>query len=183
MKPLKRFKWTLTALLVMVIGAGITAGHSLYQEPPATLLIKANPEHSFWPQTWAASAVLWLMPPREADIDKLNARAAAQEFTLLPNRTLANAILEHFLDHGLKINAHNTAGGSQMTALHYAALSDDPEAVRMLLHLGADTKAVDKDGKTPLQLVDQAAELNPNKDFSKVQTLLKDWQGEDATAG
>jgi len=50
------------------------------------------------------------------------------------------------LDHGAEIDA---AGERGMTALHYAAMKGDVDAIRLLLGRGASPGIKDADGRTP----------------------------------
>lgn len=79
---------------------------------------------------------------------------------------------------GLAANARDTLG---RTAAHWAAMSGDPEIVRMVLDAGAPADAPDKNGWTPLSLVEDSPETaklliargaDPNASHGGIPVLL-----------
>jgi ankyrin repeat protein len=55
------------------------------------------------------------------------------------------------------MSRHNVVHGTryhQQTVLHYAALSDNEEMLRLLLEHGADKTIADNDGTLPSELAD-----------------------------
>ena len=85
--------------------------------------------------------------------------------------------LRHLIDNGLDINSFNEVQDSRYTALHAAALSNNPKGVQLLIEFGADPTLRDGRGRTPLELArfvnnrDQSVE-----DFSAVVEILEDAQ-------
>ena len=60
------------------------------------------------------------------------------------------ASVRTLLQQPIDVNAPQVDG---MTALHWAAYQDDLETVELLVHAGADVKAANRYGVTPLSLV------------------------------
>ncbi|HSB12326.1 MAG TPA: sigma-70 family RNA polymerase sigma factor [Blastocatellia bacterium] len=69
-------------------------------------------------------------------------------------------IARMLLDHGADINARRGGAGmprAGWTALHYCAGFGFTELARYLVERGADTKAVDDEGRTPLDVANEAS--------------------------
>lgn len=59
-----------------------------------------------------------------------------------------------------------------LTPLHIACLNNHVETVEMLIGLGANTKAKDRYGRTPLQFLSAAEAQNEDDPSSALQPLL-----------
>lgn len=69
-------------------------------------------------------------------------------------------LVQFFLEKGLDVNVVPTAG-LKFTALHYAAIRNEPEIVSLLLEKGADPTLLNADGETPLQMIESLAKPQP----------------------
>jgi len=106
--------------------------------------------------------------------------AAAMVFAASPDHRLADAVQRgdrQFLEALLAAKADvNGAQGDGMTALHWAAASDDLETARLLIAAGADVKAATRvEGNTPLMIAATTG------DARLLETLLE--AGADPNAG
>ena len=72
------------------------------------------------------------------------------------------AILDALLTTGAKINARNKKGNAP---LHYAILTNQQQAVLLLLENGADAGISNAEGKTPLVLADENADFQNSEAY------------------
>ncbi|XP_064099279.1 poly [ADP-ribose] polymerase tankyrase-1-like isoform X2 [Macrobrachium nipponense] len=77
-------------------------------------------------------------------------RDNAYQYAILNNFSMITGMIQGIIRNGANVNARDDQG---LTALHLAASGKHPissEVVRALLNVGADPRAVDKKGNTPL---------------------------------
>ncbi|TDT40208.1 ankyrin repeat protein [Halospina denitrificans] len=123
---------------------------------------------------WSAEQALYVFHPDEQDVEQLNREAGAQYVVGVLDPEEARPVLKHLMDNGLDINSFSEVDGSRFTALHAAALSNNPRGVRLLLEFGADPTLKDGQGRTPLELVRFADNReNSLEDFSDVMKVLE----------
>lgn len=116
---------------------------------------------------------MYAFHPREDEVEALNAEAGARYAALYPDKEIAEQLLPHFLESGVKINSIDRATGTGVTALHSAVLDQNAHAVRLLLDHGADPAKSDLQGRTPLDFARIVAEKQPGDEAQEIVLILE----------
>lgn len=173
---LSTVKKIIAGLFLGVFGLTITAGglltYYLHQSSPLMLIVDMKSEELPGLIRWSAAQGFFAFHPTDQEVEALNAEAGARYSATFPDRKRAEELLQHMLDHGVDINSIDTASGSGVTALHSAALQNDVDAVKLLLANGANPKAEDAKGRTPLGYLREVQE--PDTKFKEVKEVLKE---------
>lgn len=180
------------ASVLAVTGLTLTAlvAHMLYRASPLELIIYMNPETYHSPFNWAARQVLFAFHPTPDEVIELNAEAGARYAANFPDPVEAEAILKHFLRHGVEIDSvdqglsgPDPGPGPGWTALHLAAIDPNPQAVRLLLAHGANPDLRDRRGRNALDLARAAQQRHPGVNYAEVIALLETPQGKSGAPG
>lgn len=156
-------------LLVVTVSVGWTIT-ALRNTSPVTL--QACMESEPGPRAWVCRQALYRLHPTREEVAELNASAGAQYPILIPDRNEAARLLQHYLRAGVDINAIDTRSPLKWTALHAAAFEGNPQAVRLLLDNGADTRIKDAMGRTALDIAREALDKVPSGGFGQIVSML-----------
>lgn len=172
--------WGASVLAISGLALAGLFAHALYRASPLELIIYMNPASYHFPMNWAARQSLFAFHPTAEDVRELNLEAGARYAAGFPDPVEAEAILKHFLRHGVDINSveqgpdgADPGPGPGWTALHLAALEPNPPAVRLLLAHGANRNLQDRRGRNALDLARSAQQRHPQSDYAEVIALLE----------
>lgn len=117
-------------------------------------------------------AGMYRLHPTAEEIRELNAMAGAQFPVSMEDESKARELLTHLMKAGLDVNAVDQRSAQKWTALHLAAVSNRPQEVRLLLEAGADRRAQDAKGRTPLDLANERLKMAPTPELREAIQLL-----------
>jgi hypothetical protein len=163
-------------IIFLVLLFAVSFGGVVYRyavTSPLTLVVEMNSESATPLVHLGAKYALLHLHPSKQEVADLNLEAGARYFADLRDPHEARLLLQHFSNKGLNINSRDMATGSGLTALQAAAISNSPEAVKILLEAKADRSIKDDMGRTALDLVVIIQKNRANTDFSDVLALLR----------
>lgn len=158
-------------LVVMISGAGAFA-YNFANTSPVSLIVYMSSDDSPAALKWGAEKALYAFHPTDDEVQQLNAEAGARYAALYPDESQAKALLEHFLENGVDVNAIDTATGSGVSALHSAVLDRNPFAVELLLENGANPEIESEQGRTPLEFARLLQDKGAGADIDKIISIL-----------
>lgn len=163
----------LVLVFIVVTAAGITVYHfstmSTFQ-----LIAAYMDEGSPTVIKWSAKQTLYAFHPGVEDIEQLNREAGARYVVNVFDPEEARPILKHLIENGLDINSMNKQGDGKYTALHAAAITNNPEGAKLLLEMGADAGLTNDKGQTPLELARFSDAARPDEDYGRVIEVLEE---------
>gem|GEM_PF-2470936 len=161
-------------ILLMLVGVSATVLNGMRHYRVQQLILCSEPGNGFVIPAPICRQYLFHFRMERSDIQALQADGGVA-FVLQSEHPRRFELAARFLASGLDANADIRAAQEERayTALHSAAILNQPENVALLLRHGADRSKPDSEGKTPLQVAEQLQQQRPDEDRSAVINALR----------